>query len=322
MIPLLLGITLITFSISHLVPGDPARLAAGLHAPEAAVETLRQRLGLDKPVYFQYLLYMNNLLHGDFGTSIMTRRPVLEDILIRWPGTIELTTVAMIIIIAVGIPLGILSATKKDSLLDHASRIFSLLGVSIPSFWLILIMLLIFCKYWGIFPVGYRIDPLIKLQRITGFNILDSLLTLNLPALRSSIWHILLPAFILGFQGQATIQRLLRSNMLDSLTMDYVKMAKAKGLSERVVVYKHVLRNSLIPVVTMLALMYGGMLGGTFIIESLFSWQGLGRYGSRAILELDFPAIMGVTIIFTLIFAFANLITDILYAYLDPRIRY
>lgn len=322
MIPLLLGITLITFSISHLVPGDPARLAAGLHAPEAAVETLRQRLGLDKPVYVQYLLYMNNLLHGDFGTSIMTRRPVLEDILIRWPGTIELTTVAMIIIIAVGIPLGILSATKKDSILDHASRIFSLLGVSIPSFWLILIMLLIFCKYWGIFPVGYRIDPLIKLQRITGFNIVDSLLTLNLPALRSSIWHILLPAFILGFQGQATIQRLLRSNMLDSLTMDYVKMAKAKGLSERVVVYKHVLRNSLIPVVTMLALMYGGMLGGTFIIESLFSWQGLGRYGSRAILELDFPAIMGVTIIFTLIFAFANLITDILYAYLDPRIRY
>jgi ABC-type dipeptide/oligopeptide/nickel transport system permease component len=322
MVPLLLGITLITFSISHLVPGDPARLAAGLHAPESAVETLRQRLGLDKPVYVQYILYMNNLLHGDFGTSIMTRRPVLEDILVRWPGTIELTTVAMIIIIVTGIPLGILSATKKDSMLDHASRIFSLLGVSIPSFWLILIMLLLFCRYWGIFPVGYRIDPLIDLQRITGFNILDSLLTLNLPALRSSIWHILLPAFILGFQGQATIQRLLRSNMLDSLTMDYVKMAKAKGLSERVVVYKHVLRNSLIPVVTMLALMYGGMLGGTFIIESLFSWQGLGRYGSRAILELDFPAIMGVTIIFTLIFAFANLITDIIYAYLDPRIRY
>jgi ABC-type dipeptide/oligopeptide/nickel transport system permease component len=265
---------------------------------------------------------MNNLLHGDFGTSIMTRRPVLEDILVRWPGTIELTTVAMILIIVTGIPLGILSATKKDSMLDHASRIFSLLGVSIPSFWLILIMLLIFCKHWGIFPVGYRINPLIDLQRITGFNILDSLLTLNLPALRSSIWHIFLPAFILGFQGQATIQRLLRSNMLDSLTMDYVKMAKAKGLSERVVVYKHVLRNSLIPVVTMLALMYGGMLGGTFIIESLFSWQGLGRYGSRAILELDFPAIMGVTIIFTLIFAFANLITDIIYAYLDPRIRY
>lgn len=322
MVPLLLGITLITFSISHLVPGDPARLAAGLHAPETVVENLRQKLGLDKPVYVQYFLYMNNLLHGDLGTSIMTRRPVLDDILDRWPGTIELTTAAMVIVIVTGIPLGILSATKKDSILDQISRVFSLMGVSIPSFWLILIMLLIFCKYWGLFPIGYRIDPLIKLQRITGLNILDSLLTFNLPALKSSIWHIILPAFILGFQGQATIQRLLRSNMLDSLTMDYVKMAKAKGLSERVVVYRHVLRNSLIPVVTMLALMYGGMLGGTFIIESLFSWQGLGRYGSRAILELDFPAIMGVTIMYTLIFAFANLLTDILYAYLDPRIRY
>jgi peptide/nickel transport system permease protein len=170
--------------------------------------------------------------------------------------------------------------------------------------------------------VGYRLDPSIDLQRITGFNILDSLLTLNFRALVDSIWHIILPAFALAFQGQATIQRLLRSNMLDSLTQDYVKMARAKGLSERVVIYKHVLRNSLIPVATMSALLYGGMLGGTLIIESLCSWQGLGRYGSRAILQLDFPAIMGVTILYTFIFSLANLVVDVLYAYLDPRIRY
>jgi len=298
-------------------PGLP-----GIHAPEKAVEVLRQRLGLDKPVYVQYSLYMTRLLKGDFGTSIMTRRPVIQDIMVRWPGTIELTTAAMLIVIIFGIPLGIFSAANEGKSLDHMSRIISLLGVSMPSFWLILIVLLIFCKYLGLFPIGYRIDPIIDLQRITGFHIVDSILTLNFNALISSIKHIILPAFVLGFQGQATVQRLLRSKMLESLTHDYVKMARAKGLSERAVVYKHALRNSLIPVVTMLALMYGGMLGGTFIIESLFSWQGLGRYGSRAILQLDFPAIMGVTIMYTMLFALVNLIVDILYAYLDPRIMY
>lgn len=322
MIPLLIGITLITFSISHLAPGDPARLAAGIHAPEKTVEVLRQKLGLDKPVHVQYFLYMTRLLKGDFGTSIMTRRPVIQDIMVRWPGTIELTTAAMLIVIILGIPLGIFSAANEGKPLDHMSRIISLLGVSMPSFWLILIVLLIFCKYLGLLPIGYRIDPTIDLQRITGFHIVDSILTFNFNALISSIRHIILPAFVLGFQGQAAVQRLLRSKMLESLTHDYVKMARAKGLSERAVVYKHALRNSLIPVVTMLALMYGGMLGGTFIIESLFSWQGLGRYGSRAVLQLDFPAIMGVTIMYTMIFALVNLFVDILYAYLDPRIMY
>ena len=322
MIPLLIGITLITFSISHLAPGDPARLAAGIHAPEATVEVLREKLGLNKPVYVQYFLYMTRLLKGDFGTSIMTRRPVIEDIMVRWPGTIELTTAAMIIVITLGIPLGIFSAAQEGKPLDHISRLISLLGVSTPSFWLILIVMIIFCRSLGLFPIGYRIDPTIDLQRITGFNIVDSILTFNFSALISSIRHIILPAFVLGFQGQATIQRLLRSKMLESLTHDYVKMARAKGLSERAVVYKHALRNSLIPVVTMLALMYGGMLGGTFITESLFSWQGLGRYGSRAVLQLDFPAIMGVTIMYTMIFALVNLFVDILYAYLDPRIMY
>lgn len=322
MVPLLIGVSLITFTVSHLVPGDPARLAAGLHASPETVEAMRHRLGLDKPLPVQYYLYMMRLLHGDLGTSIMTRRPVIKDIMIRWPGTIELTTAAMSIIIILGIPLGVISATHRDKLIDHASRIFSLLGVSMPSFWLALILQLIFCRYLKIFPVGYRIDPAIGLRRITGFNVLDSLLTLNFPALVNSIWHMILPAFTLGFQGIATVQRLLRSNMLDSLTQDYVKLAKAKGMPERIVIYKHVLRNSMIPVVTVLALMFGGMLGGTFIIETIFSWQGLGRYGASAIINLDFPAIMGVTLIYAVIFAVANLVVDILYAYLDPRIRY
>jgi len=322
MIPLLLGITLLTFTISHLVPGDPARLAAGLHAPPEVVEIMRRRLGLDKPLYVQYYLYMKRLIRGDLGTSIMTRRPVIEDILTRWPGTIELTTFAMIIIILMGIPLGIISSTNKDKPLDHFLRIFSLFGVSIPSFWLALLLQLLFCKYLKIFPLGYRIDPGIYLKRITGFNIIDSIITLNLKALLNSLWHIFLPAFTLALQGMATVQRLLRSNMLDALTQDYIRMARAKGLPERKVIYRHALRNSLIPVVTVIGLMYGGMLGGTFIIESIFSWQGLGRYGARAILNLDFPAIMGTTIMYTVIYAIANLIVDILYAYLDPRIRY
>lgn len=321
-IPLVLGITLMTFTISHLVPGDPARLAAGLHASTESVEALRRRLGLDKPLYIQYYLYLERLLHGDLGTSIMTRRPVLEDIIQRWPGTIELTTAAMIIILLLGIPLGVFSATNKDKPLDHTFRIFSLIGVSIPSFWLALLAQLFFCKLLGIFPLGYRIDPSIELRRITGFNLIDSLITLNIPAFTSSLLHIILPSFVLAFQGLATVQRVLRSNMLDVLTQDYIRMARAKGLPERRVIYKHALRNSLIPVVTVAGLMYGGMLGGTFIIESIFSWQGLGRYGAQAIMNLDFPAIMGVTIMYTLIFAFVNLIVDILYAYLDPRIRY
>jgi peptide/nickel transport system permease protein len=321
-IPLIFGITLITFIISHLVPGDPARLAAGLHASPEAVETLRRRLGLDKPLYIQYYIYIERLIKGDLGTSIMTRRPVLEDIMLRWPGTIELTTSAIIIIISLGVPLGIFSAINKDKPLDHASRIFSLMGVSLPSFWLALLAQLFFCKILRLFPLGYRIDPNIELKRITGFNIIDSLLTLNLQALLSSLWHIILPSLVLGLQGLATVQRILRSNMLDSMTQDYIKMARAKGLPERDVVYRHALRNSLIPVVTVVGLMYGGMLGGTFIIESIFSWQGLGRYGAEAILNLDFPAIMGVTIIYALIFALINLTVDILYAYLDPRIRY
>lgn len=321
-IPLVLGITLMTFTISHLVPGDPARLAAGLHASTESVEALRRRLGLDKPLYIQYYLYLERLLHGDLGTSIMTRRPVLEDIILRWPGTIELTTSAIIIILLLGIPLGVFSATNKDKPLDHISRIFSLIGVSIPSFWLALLAQLFFCKLLGIFPLGYRIDPNIELRRITGFNLIDSLITFNIQAFTNSFLHIILPSFVLAFQGLATIQRVLRSSMLDALTQDYIKMARAKGLQERRVIYKHALRNSLIPVVTVAGLMYGGMLGGTFIIESIFSWQGLGRYGAQAIMNLDFPAIMGVTIMYTLIFAFVNLIVDILYAALDPRIRY
>ncbi|MFP3951864.1 MAG: ABC transporter permease [Candidatus Bathyarchaeia archaeon] len=321
-IPLILGISLMTFTISHLVPGDPARLAAGLHASEESVERMRDKLGLNKPLYIQYIIYLKGMIGGDLGTSIMTRKPVIKDILVRWPGTIELTTTAMVIILAMGIPLGVFSAIQKDKPMDHASRIFSLLGVSMPSFWLALLVQLIFCKHLGLFPLGYRIDSGMDLTRVTGFNILDSFLTFNFPALVNSVWHLVLPSFVLGFQGLATIQRLLRSNMLDSMTKDYIKMAKAKGLSQDKIIYKHALRNSLIPVVTVAGLMYGGMLGGTFIIESIFSWQGMGRYGARAIMNLDFPAIMGVTIMYTVIFALANLLVDIIYAFLDPRITY
>jgi peptide/nickel transport system permease protein len=321
-VPLVFGITLMTFAISHLVPGDPARLAAGLHASPEAVEAMRQRLGLDKPLPVQFYIYLEGLFHGDLGTSIMTRRPVLQDIMLRWPGTIELTTAAMMIILALGIPLGVLSATRKDKPIDHASRIFSLVGVSLPSFWLALIAQLAFCKYLNLFPLGYRIDPAVELSRVTGFNIIDSILTLNPQAFLSSMWHMVLPALVLGLQGLATIQRVLRANMLDTMTQDFVKTAKAKGLPYTKVINRHVLRNSLIPVVTVAGLIYGGMLGGTFIIESIFSWQGLGLYGARAVMNLDFPAIMGVTIMYAIIFALVNLAVDILYAYLDPRIRY
>jgi len=323
LIPVLLGVSIITFWVSHVVPADPARLILGSHATPEQLEHLREQLGLNKPLYEQYYIFLMDLLRGDLGSSIHTRRPVLDDLLHRFPATLELTTVSMIICLAVGIPLGVVSAVTKDRFPDHLSRIFAVSGVSIPYFLTGLAMLLIFYYYLGWYPGPGRIGALINPPRtITGLYILDSLLTGDWVALESSLSQIILPAICLSYVNMAQITRMVRSSMLEVLSQDYVRTVRAMGLSERRVVYKYALRNALLPTTTLAGLSYGSMLAGTPITETIFSWPGIGFYAVGSMLYLDFPAVMGVTLLIALIYILVNLAVDILYAVIDPRVRY
>ncbi len=303
------------------MPGDPAYLAAGPRARADEIERIRIQLGLDRPVYEQYLNYLSKLVRLNLGTSLISRHPVAEDLVAFFPATFELTTFSIIITILFGIPLGIISATRKDQALDHASRVFSILGVSMPSFWLGLLVQLLFYGKLGLFPYGGRIDSSITLTRITGLNTIDSLLTANIPAFLSSLEHLVLPALTLSFTTLAVITRITRATMLEILRQDYIKTAKAKGLPQRVVIYKHALRNSLISILTIGGTTYASLLGGSVIIEEIFSWPGIGRYAAASIIRLDFPAIVGVTLLMAAITVLVNLGTDLLYTSIDPRIR-
>jgi len=319
----LLGMSLLTFLISHAVPGDPVRLAAGPHAGPEQIENLRHSLGFDKPLPVQYVEYMKGLLHGDLGTSIETRRPVTEDIKARLPATVELSVFALAISVLAGIPLGIVSAVKKDRPVDHSSRILCLLGASTPIFWLGLLLQLVFYKWLNLLPIGGRIAVgLLPPTHITGLYILDSLLTGDWIALKSSIIHMVLPALTLGYAATAVFTRMTRSSVLEILGADYIRTARAKGLAERIVIYKHALRNAILPVLTLVGLQFASLLGGAVLTETIFSWPGIGNYGVHAIMTLNFPAIMGVTLVITVIFVFMNLITDICYALANPRIVY
>jgi peptide/nickel transport system permease protein len=323
LIPVILGVALITFGISHVIPADPARAWAGEKATDEYVEQLREAYHLNEPLYIQFFYYVDSLSHGDLGTSPTTGRPVIDDLKDYFPATLELTLVSMVIAIVVGIPLGVLSATKKDRPVDHITRIFSLSGVSMPIFWLGLLMILAFSFHIDLLPSGGRIDEWLgPPTRITNLYILDSLLTLDGTRLMSSIEHIIMPAICLAYATLALITRMTRSSMLEVLNQDYIKSAKAKGLPERTVIYKHALRNALIPTTTVMGLAFGSLLGGAVLTETIFSWPGIGRYAVDAIVGLDFSAIMGFTLLVALVYVLANLIVDILYAVLDPRIRY
>lgn len=322
-IPTLIGVTIFTFVVSQMVPGDPARLMAGLFASDEIVQRMRERLKLNEPIYVQYIDYLRRLMQGDFGTSILTKRPVLSDLVDYFPATFELTMTAMIISIGGGILLGVISAVKRDSLVDQFTRLVSLGGVSVPSFYLGILLLLAFFVYLGWLPGSGRIDPFITSPpRITGLYIIDSLLTGNWLALVSSIEHLILPATTLALGTLAVVARTVRSSMLEVLSQDYIKTAKAQGVSEKEINYRYALRNALIPVVSLSGMMIGALLTGTVWIEAIFSWPGMGRYVVKSIFALDFPAIMGFTVLTAMIFVIANLIVDLLYGVIDPRIRY
>jgi peptide/nickel transport system permease protein len=317
----LIGISLITFFVSHVVPADPIRAVAGMEALGDQVEVLRQKYGLDKPLPEQYLRWLVNLTHGDLGLSIRTGQPVTEDLRRYAPATAELALAAMALVALVGLPLGVVSALHKDGLLDHFSRIIALSGVSMPIFWVALLLQIVFFSRLHLLPVDGRLDIMIKPPpQVTGLYTVDSLLAGDLVAFKSAVLHLILPAANLAFGSLAVLTRMVRSSMLDVLGEDYVRTARAKGLGERRVIVFHALRNALIPTTTTMALQMGALMGGVFLVELMFSWPGLGFYAMRSITLIDFPSIMGVAILMTTVYAFFNLVADLLYGVLDPRI--
>jgi ABC-type dipeptide/oligopeptide/nickel transport systems, permease components len=321
-IPVLIGLTLLTFTLSHIVPGDPALLAAGQQATAEMVEQIRQEFGLDKPLYVQYGMYIKGLLTGDWGRSILSRRPVLEDLRVFWPATFELVSVGMLIAIVIGIPLGVVSAVMQGRWPDHFSRVYALLGVSIPAFWLALLLQWFIALRFGFLPIGGRINSQIGApETITGLYILDSILTMNGPALKSALTHILLPAITLSMPPLATITRMTRSSMLETLNQEYIRTARAKGLSERVILLRHALRNAFLPTLTMVGLSIGWLMGGSVLVETIYDWPGIGLYAVKSAMSLDFMPIMGITFIYGVIFSLINLVVDLLYAAVDPRIQ-
>ncbi|GAB6154697.1 ABC transporter permease [Desulfosporosinus burensis] len=318
----LLGVTLVTFLVSHVVPGDPARMLIGQRADAQTLESMRHALGLDKPVWFQYLDYLWGLVHGDMGISIRTQRPVLSELLTYFPATIELTLFAMGFAVLIGVVLGLLSAAYRDTLIDHATRVFAILGVSTPLFWLGLVVLLLFYKYLGWLPGSGRIDSFINPPtHITGLYVLDSVLSGDWVALKSSMLHLVLPSICLGYIQLATIARQVRASMIEVLELDYIKTAVSNGIPSKRIVYRHALRNALIPTVTVIGLTFGELLGGAIITETIFAWPGMGKYVVDSISFLDFPAIMGFTILVALIYVLINMLVDLLYPILDPQIK-
>jgi len=314
-------VTLLTFTISHVIPGDPIRATLGPYPSAEAVQELKKKWGMDRPVYIQYFRYMENLVKGDLGTSFQTSRSVKEDLMHYFPATFELTTVSLIFALLLGIPLGIIAATKRDRWIDHGTRVFSLIGVSMPIFWLGLILLLLFYFRLGLFPAGGRLSPSLSPPAgLTGFYLLDSLLTMNWRVFWNCLWHILMPSVCLCLANLGVISRMTRSSMLDILNQDFIRTAEAKGLPRRLVIYKHALRNAMIPVITVIGVMFGRLIAGAVLTETIFSWPGMGLYTVQSILYLDFQPIMGFTMLVAFFYVSVNLGTDILYGLVDPRV--
>jgi ABC-type dipeptide/oligopeptide/nickel transport system permease component len=319
----LFGVSLFTFTISHIIPADPARQAAGPHATTEQVQLLRHKLGLDRSLPEQYEMYMLGLVKGDLGYSLYSRRPVIEDIKDYFPATVELAVMAMLFCLLFGIPLGVTSAVHKDRFLDHVSRFVSIAGVGLPVFWLGLLLQLLLYRWLNLLPAGGRLAPSISPPTtLTGMYILDSLLTANWPALGSSLTYILMPSLTLAFASVAWVARITRASMLEALGQDYIRTARSKGLRERSVIYLHALRNALIPSVTMIGLQTGALLSGAFLVEVVFSWPGIGFYTVNAIMSMDFNAIISTTLLVAVVYTVTNLIVDILYVAIDPRISY
>lgn len=320
-IPTLFGVSLLTFALSRVVPGDPARLAAGAQATPEMYAQIRQEFGLDKPLPAQYWDYLTGLLQGDWGRSILSRRPVVEDLRAFWPATFELVLVAMVIAVAIGVPLGVLAAVRADQPADQISRVVALLGVSLPAFWLAILLQLFFGLKLGWFPIGGRLAAMTDAPTtITGLYTIDSLLSGNWATFWEALKQIALPAITLSFPAMATIMRFTRATLLEVLGQDYVRTARAKGAAERSVVLGHALRNALIPTITMIGLSFGWSMGGSVLVETVFDWPGIGLYATKSALTLDFMPIMGIALLYGFVFSVINILVDVTYGILDPRV--
>lgn len=310
------------FVLSHTIPADPARQALGESAPEASVERYRQEHGLDQPAPVQFVRYLQRLVRGDLGKSIMTTRPVAEELRAGIPATIELVVPSLMFATVVGVALGIVSASNSGRSVDQMARVTSLFGMSMPVFWLGLVAQLIFFRWLGILPVGQRLSQQFQPpNHVTGFYTIDSLLMGDLRLFGDAVSHLILPVLVLSLDTMATLSRMTRASMLEVLRSDYVRTARGKGLKSTFVMLRHALPNSLTPIVTIVGLRFGAMMGGAIVVETIFAWPGLGRRAFQSLLSVDYPMVMGFTLWMVLAYGIANLMVDIAYPFIDPRIR-
>lgn len=321
LIPVMCIVLVIIFSLVRLIPGDPAITLLGPGATQEQIDALRTQLDLDQPVVLQFVHYVVGLFQGDLGLSLKTGQPVMHEILARLPATIELSVLAVIVAVIAGIPIGVLSAVRPNSIFDHITRVVSLIGVSMPAFLLALVLQLIFATYLGWLPVSGRMSSFVTAETITGFAVLDGILTGNGAAVWSAIQHLVLPTAVLAAFLAATLGRFVRNTMLDVMNEGFIRTAKAKGLRRREVLLSHGLRNSLLPAITVIGLKFAEMLGGAILTEIIFAWPGIGRYMFEAIKNRDYPVIQGTTLVFALMFVVTSILVDLLYGALDPRVR-
>jgi len=322
-IPTFIGVSILTFSLIHMIPGNPVTVMGGERGFSAEqTAEISAMLGLDKPLWQQYFVYVGNVLQGNLGTSFITREPVLDEFMTLFPATIELSFFAALFALLVGLPLGIIAATKRGSFFDHSVMTISLTGYSMPIFWWGLLLILLVSINLDLTPVAGRIDVLYWVDEVTGFMIIDAWLSGEEGAVKSALAHLVLPSIVLGTIPMAVIARMTRSSMLEVLGEDYIRTARAKGLSPFRVTMKHALRNALIPVVTVIGLQVGTLLSGAILTETIFAWPGIGKWLIEAIGRRDYPVVQGGLLMIATIVIFVNLVVDLTYGIINPRVRH
>ncbi|MDQ3386096.1 MAG: ABC transporter permease [Actinomycetota bacterium] len=319
---MLLGVSILVFFMVRAIPGDPAQILLGQNATQEQVANLRANMGLDKPQIVQYGLFLKDAATGNLGESITTGRSVTAELGARLPATVELTLTAMLIAVFVGVPVGVIAAVKQYSWLDKITSVIALTGISMPIFWLAMILIVVFAVNLQLFPVTGRLGTNTSISSITGLVLVDSLLTLNFAGFWDGFMHLVLPAVALGTIPMAVVTRMTRSSMLEVMNEDYVRTARAKGVVPWRVVFKHALRNAMLPTVTVIGLQVGLLMGGAVITETIFAWPGVGQIAYESINRRDYAMIQGVVLYGALLFMLVNLLVDLLYAVLDPRVRY
>jgi peptide/nickel transport system permease protein len=318
----LLGVSIVVFVMVRAIPGDPAQILLGQAATPAQVAEVRDRLGLDEPLPVQYLVFIKGALTGDLGDSIVVGQPVTAVLLERFPATLELTLAALLLAVAVGVPVGVIAAVRQYSLLDKITSVVALTGVSMPVFWLALVLVVLFTVQIDLLPFPGRVGGEVSFTSYTGLYLLDTLITLNFPAFWDVLRHLILPAIALGTIPMAVITRMTRSSMLEVMNEDYVRTARAKGVVPWRVVFRHALRNAMLPTITVIGLQFGLLMGGAILTETIFGWPGVGQIAIESVFRRDYAMIQGVVLYGAAFFVLVNLLVDVLYAVLDPRVRY